>query len=138
PRCARVTGFTLRQRRRQRGNMSKMTLHRYALNPKRRASGRGHPDCAALLAEPLQQIDRTFVLHRGRKLSYFAGCDYFRLATHPEVLRAVSEGLDRFGLNVAASRRTTGNHALYEQLEEQLARFFEAEGAVLVSNGYLT
>ena len=118
--------------------MSKMTLHRYALNPKRRASRRGHPDCAALLAEPLQQIDRTFVLHRGRKLSYFAGCDYFRLATHPEVLRAVGEGLDRFGLNVAASRRTTGNHALYEQLEEQLARFFEAEGAVLVSNGYLT
>ena len=87
------------------------------------------------LAGPLQQIDRTFVLHRGRRLSYFAGCDYFRLSSHPEVLRALREGLDRFGLNVAASRKTTGNHALYGQLEQKLAEFFGVEAAVLVSNG---
>ena len=90
------------------------------------------------LAEPLQQIDRTHVLHRGRKLSYFAGCDYFRLSSHPEVLRALREGLDRFGLNVAASRKTTGNHALYGQLEQKLAEFFGVEAAVLISNGYMT
>jgi len=90
------------------------------------------------LAEPLQQIDRTFVLHRGRKLSYFAGCDYFRLSSHPEVLRALREGLEHFGLNVSASRKTTGNHALYGQLEQKLAEFFDVEAAVLVSNGYMT
>ena len=88
------------------------------------------------LTGPLQQIDRTCVLHHGRKLSYFAGCDYFRLASHPEILRAMHEGLDRFGLNVAASRKTTGNHALYEKLEQRLAQFFRVEAAVLVSNGY--
>ncbi|HYV31565.1 MAG TPA: 8-amino-7-oxononanoate synthase, partial [Candidatus Binatia bacterium] len=92
---------------------------------------------APLLAEPLQQIDRTCVLHRGRKLAYFAGCDYYRLASHPDVLRAVHDGLERFGLNVAASRRTTGNHPLYEQLEQELATFFGADAAVLVSNGYV-
>jgi 7-keto-8-aminopelargonate synthetase-like enzyme len=90
------------------------------------------------LAEPLQQIDRSFVLHRGRKLSYFAGCDYFRLSSHPEILRALRAGLDRFGLNVAASRKTTGNHALYGQLEQKLAEFFAVEAAVLFSNGYMT
>ena len=90
------------------------------------------------MAEPLQQIDRTHVLHRGRRLSYFAGCDYFRLSSHPEILRARREGLDRFGLNVAASRKTTGNHALYGQLEEKLAEFFGVEAAVLISNGYMT
>lgn len=89
------------------------------------------------LAEPLQQIERTYVLHRGRKLSYFAGCDYFRLSSHPEVLRALREGLDRFGLNVAASRKTTGNHALYGQLELKIAEFFGVEAAVLISNGYM-
>jgi 7-keto-8-aminopelargonate synthetase-like enzyme len=103
----------------------------------RNASKRSRRVGPAFLAEPLQQIDRTFVLLRGRKLSYFAGCDYFRLASHPEVLRAVHAGVDRFGLNVAASRRTTGNHPLYEQLEQQLAGFFGADAAVLVSNGYL-
>jgi 7-keto-8-aminopelargonate synthetase-like enzyme len=89
------------------------------------------------LAEPLQQVDRTFVLRRGRKLSYFGGCDYFRLSSHPAVLTAIREGLQQFGLNVAASRKTTGNHPLYEKLEGALAAFFGVEAAVLVSSGYV-
>jgi 8-amino-7-oxononanoate synthase len=86
---------------------------------------------------PLQQIDRTYVRHRGRKLSYFAGCDYFRLASHPQVLKAAQTGLKRYGLNVAASRLTTGNHELYPALEDCLARFFGAPTATLASNGYV-
>src|SRR5882672_7336931 len=90
------------------------------------------------LAEPLQQIDRTFVRHGGRKLIYFGGCDYFRLASHPEVLRALHDGAKKYGLNVAASRSTTGNHALFEKLEKELATFFRMERATLLSNGYAT
>lgn len=90
------------------------------------------------LSEPLQQIDRTYVLFRGRKLTYFGGCDYFRLASHPEVMRALTEGLEKFGLNVAASRATTGNHKLFADLEKALARFFDVEAALLMSNGYAT
>jgi 7-keto-8-aminopelargonate synthetase-like enzyme len=88
--------------------------------------------------EPLQQIDRTYVRYRNRKLTYFSGCDYFRLASHPEVIRALNEGVKKFGLNVAASRLTTGNHVLYQQLEERVAGFFGAENALLVSGGYVT
>jgi 8-amino-7-oxononanoate synthase len=91
-----------------------------------------------MLARPLQQIDRTFVRHRGRKLSYFGGCDYFRLSSHPEVLRALCDGAKKFGLNVAASRATTGNHVLFEKLETTLAKFFGVESAALLSNGYAT
>ncbi len=87
---------------------------------------------------PLQQVDRTYVRFQGRKLSYFSGCDYFRLASHPEVSRAVQNGARKFGLNVAASRLTTGNHVLYGQLEQRLARFFAAPDALLVSSGYVT
>jgi len=88
--------------------------------------------------EPLQQVDRTYVRFRKRKLSYFSGCDYFRLASHPEVIAALKEGVAKYGLNVAASRLTTGNHVLYGQLEEQLAAFFDAESVLLVSGGYVT
>ena len=87
--------------------------------------------------EPLRQIDRTYVRYHGRKLSYFSGCDYFRLSSHPAVLEALQSGIARHGFNVAASRMTTGNHALYHQLEARLAAFFTTETAVLVSNGYL-
>jgi 7-keto-8-aminopelargonate synthetase-like enzyme len=88
--------------------------------------------------EPLQQVDKTCVLWRGRKLIYFSGCDYFRLASHPAISKAADDGLKKFGLNVAASRLTTGHHKIYALLERQLAEFFAAQDALLVSSGYLT
>ena len=87
---------------------------------------------------PLQQVDRTWVYFRGRKLSYFSGCDYFRLSAHPEVRSALRAGLKRYGWSVAASRMTTGNHLLYKQLERQLAQFFQSPAALLIPSGYLT
>jgi 8-amino-7-oxononanoate synthase len=50
----------------------------------------------------------------------------------------VKDGLFRYGLNVAASRITTGNHELYGRLETRLAKFFRAEAALLTSTGYVT
>ena len=86
---------------------------------------------------PLQQIDRTYVRLGRRKLSYFSGCDYFRMASHPEVMAALKSGARRYGLNVAASRLTTGNHQLYRELERRLAEFFAAESALVVPTGYM-
>jgi 7-keto-8-aminopelargonate synthetase-like enzyme len=88
--------------------------------------------------EPLQQINRTYVRYKNRTLTYFSGCDYFRLSSHPKVLAAVGQALERYGLNVAASRLTTGNHTVYRELEKQLAAFFSSESATLVSTGYNT
>lgn len=88
--------------------------------------------------EPLQQVNGTYVLWRGRRFSYFSGCDYFRLSSNLKIHRALTGGLKKYGLNVAASRLTTGNHALYVALEKQLCRFFGAESALLVSTGYIS
>jgi 8-amino-7-oxononanoate synthase len=88
-------------------------------------------------AEPLQQTGRTHVRYRGQKLSYFAGCDYFRLARHPLVSEAAQKACRTVGLSVSASRRTTGNHVLYQTLERNLATFFRAPAAVLLPTGYL-
>lgn len=88
--------------------------------------------------EPLQQLAHSRVQWRGRKLDYFSGCDYFRLASRPAILKAAAAGLKKFGLNVAASRLTTGHHKLYDLLESELAGFFGVEDAVLAPTGYLT
>ncbi len=92
----------------------------------------------ASMIDQLRQVDRTYVIWKKRRLSYFAGCDYFRLSSHPDVVRAVREGLEQHGLNVAASRMTTGNHPLFGQLETALARFFGAPAALLTGSGYAT
>src|SRR5438445_2633403 len=88
--------------------------------------------------ELLQQVDRTYVRSRNRKLSYFSGCDYFRLASHPKVVAALQDGVKKYGLNVAASRLTTGNHILYQRLEQSLAEFFHVPSALLVPTGYMS
>jgi glycine C-acetyltransferase/8-amino-7-oxononanoate synthase len=74
---------------------------------------------------------------RNRTLLYFSGCDYFRLARHPVVASAARTALEKIGLNVAASRLTTGNHKIYAQLEQELTAFFGAEAAVVFPDGYL-
>ena len=90
------------------------------------------------LPRPLQQVNRTCVRLGRTNLSYFGGCDYFRLSSHPLILKALQDGSKKYGLTVAASRSTTGNHQLYELLEARLAKFFGAAAAVLCSNGYLS
>ena len=69
---------------------------------------------------------------------YFAGCDYHGLAWEPRVIEAAAKAAERFGLGVGASRRTTGNHPLYAELEESLCEFFSTPASLVVSSGYLT
>jgi len=88
------------------------------------------------LSEPLTQVGRVHVLHRGRKLLYFGGCDYYRLAAGPRLRKQVARTLQNHGLNVAASRVTTGNHPVYEQLETALCAFFKVDAALVTSTGY--
>ena len=87
--------------------------------------------------QPLQFVGDNEVRWRRRTLLYFSGCDYFRLARQPRLAAAAKKSLREHGLNVAASRRTTGNHKIYAQFEAELARFFRAEAALVLPDGYL-
>src|SRR5437899_966347 len=88
--------------------------------------------------EPLEFLDGNYVRFRGRKLLYFSGCDYFRLSRNRTLLAEAKATLSKYGLNVAASRITTGNHPLYSKLENQLRSFFQSSDALLVGSGYMT
>jgi len=74
----------------------------------------------------------------GREFVLFAGCDYLALAHHPRVLAALERGVREFGLSSAGSRETTGNTVAHDDLEQDLARFFGVEAALLVPDGYLS
>jgi len=87
-------------------------------------------------AEPLTLVGDNAVRYRGRTLLHFSGCDYFRLARSPKLAAAAGSALKQIGLNVAASRMTTGNHPIYARLEGELAAFFGAPTAVVLPDGY--
>ena len=86
---------------------------------------------------PLEFIGQNELRLRGRTLVNFSGCDYFRLARNPRLAAAAKKTLGETGLNVSASRLTTGNREIYFQLEAALAKFFQAEAALVLSDGYL-
>jgi len=88
--------------------------------------------------DPLERVARTYVRFRNRKLSFFSGCDYFRLSSDPRIKSAVETGLRKYGLNVSASRLTTGNHKVYGDLEKALKTFFGSPDALVTPAGYFT
>lgn len=98
------------------------------------SNGHNHP----VLPEAIEPITATQVRWRGKRFSYFAGCDYLGLSHEPELIHAIQKGAGEYGINAAASRKTTGNRPIYGITEIQIARYFGVKKAVLVSNGYLT
>ena len=72
----------------------------------------------------------------GRALLGFGSNDYLGLAGHPEVRRAAAEAAEAWGGGATGSRLTSGDLALYEALEGEIAEFKHTQAALLFSSGY--
>lgn len=78
----------------------------------------------------------NFIASNGRRYSYFAGNNYLGLAAHPKVKEAAVRAVEKYGVNFAASRHTTGTSDLHLELESALADFKGKEDAVVFASGY--
>ncbi len=72
----------------------------------------------------------------GRETIVLAGSDYLGLASHPRLKEAARRAIDQYGCSASAARLISGNHDLYPQLENRLARFKQTEAALVFSTGY--
>ena len=77
------------------------------------------------------------VMINGRARDYFAGCGYLGLQSHPELIAAAAEALQRYGLGTATSRGGYGEHPIYVAVEAAAARYFSAEAALYYVTAYL-
>ena len=73
----------------------------------------------------------------GRPLLAFCSNDYLGLANHPEVIAALREGAERWGVGGGASHLVIGHSAPHHRLEEALAEFTGRPRALLFSTGYM-
>ncbi|WP_370280176.1 8-amino-7-oxononanoate synthase [Pontibacterium sp.] len=71
--------------------------------------------------------------------NYLAFCsnDYLGLANHPDVIKALKEGADRYGVGGGASHLVNGHSQAHHELEEALAEFTGRPRALLFSTGYM-
>lgn len=79
---------------------------------------------------PRMQVD-------GREVLLFAGSNYLDLARHPEVVRAAASAAEALGCAAGGSRLINGNLTLHEALEDDLARFYRREAALVFATGYM-
>ena len=70
----------------------------------------------------------------GREVINLCANNYLGLASHPAVLEAAHEALDRHGYGMASVRFICGTHAVHKQLEQRLAAFLGMEDAILYSS----
>ncbi len=66
----------------------------------------------------------------------FASNDYLGLSSHPDVIAAAHEALDRWGAGSGSSRLVVGTRPVHCELEAALARWKGTEAAVLFPTGY--
>jgi 8-amino-7-oxononanoate synthase len=79
---------------------------------------------------PRMQVD-------GRDVLLFAGSNYLDLAQHPEVTDAAARAARDFGCAAGGSRLISGNLAIHERLEDELADFLGTDAALAFSSGYM-
>lgn len=73
----------------------------------------------------------------GRKLLSFCSNDYLGLANHPDLIEALKQGAERYGVGSGAAHLVNGHSAAHHALEEELAEFTGRERALLFSTGYM-
>lgn len=74
----------------------------------------------------------------GRRAICFASNDYLGLASHPAVLAAAHDAIDRWGTGAGASRLVSGSRPVHTQLELALADWKATEAALVFPTGYAT
>jgi glycine C-acetyltransferase len=72
----------------------------------------------------------------GRAALNFSSNNYLGLAAHPALKKAAQDAIERYGCGSAASRLISGNTALYDELEDKIARLKSAEMALVFNSGY--
>src|SRR5688572_29202360 len=72
-----------------------------------------------------------------RTLLNFSSNNYLGLARHPQVLEAVRQVLDHWGVGATSSRLLSGNSIIHGDLEEALAAFLKRPAALLFPTGYM-
>ncbi len=74
----------------------------------------------------------------GREVTNFASYDYLGLNQAPSVGEAAKAAIDQYGTSVSASRLVAGERGLHQELEREIADFYNTEASLTFVSGHAT
>jgi len=86
----------------------------------------------------ISHTEGTEVTIDGKLRLMLGSNNYLGLTTHPKVIEAAQDALNKYGSSCSGSRFLNGTLAMHEELEERLAQFLNKEAAAVISTGYQT
>jgi glycine C-acetyltransferase len=87
--------------------------------------------------KPIEGMSGAWVLVGGRRMLMLASYSYLGLIGHPQIDRAATEAIETYGTGTPGVRLLSGTTHLHQLLEQAIAQFKQAEGAVVLSSGYV-
>ncbi|MBI3854280.1 MAG: glycine C-acetyltransferase [Planctomycetes bacterium] len=69
-----------------------------------------------------------------REVLNFCANNYLGLSSHPDIVRAAHEALDRWGYGLSSVRFICGTQGLHKELETSISRFFGTDDAILYTS----
>src|ERR1700682_2927724 len=90
--------------------------------------------CGRTLADVFRG-EGPWIERDGRRFLSFSCNDYLNLSHHPALRSAATAAIAHYGVGAGASRLVTGNHPLFRELEERLARLKGTEAAGVFGSG---
>lgn len=85
----------------------------------------------------LQSPQAPHIMVDGKSYLSFCSNDYLGLANHPQLIAALQQGAQQYGVGAGAAHLVSGHGATHHQLENELAAFVGKPAALLFSTGYM-
>jgi len=74
----------------------------------------------------------------GQEYINFASYNYLDLCGHPDVSQAAKDAIDKYGTSASASRPVAGERPIQRELEQELAKLYDVDDAIVFVSGHAT
>lgn len=85
----------------------------------------------------LQTAQKVEVKVNNQDYLNFCSNDYLGLAAHPQVIEALKQGAEKWGVGSGAAHLVIGHSIIHQTLEQALAKWTKRERVLLFSTGYM-
>lgn len=76
--------------------------------------------------------------YAGKEMINFSSNDYLGLATHPLLIQRANEFTQKYGVGSASSRSVVGHLAVFDEIENELAKAIGKPACLILSTGFQT